>query len=622
MTSRLMRFFRVVFTGTLVLAVLGTAVFVGVRMYLVKSVTADDIRAAAAQSIADGDPGTARLYYLKLIHLDPDDTDARMALVRLSLEPGADPEDADNYATNVEALAQFAEVAARRPKDQSINTLLMSALFKAGRIGDATDVAQCLVDAGHSGDLAFRLLAIRAIDAGELDQAQHWLTKLENQAGDNTMQHALLFLRYHSLRQDRDETRKFLRQILQTFAGGHESSLNELLVQDRDSFFKLIDAAQGFAGQQPPDEPLIDSTLLTLWRIGDAQDAPDRHMLMLQRIARLLLATRTFSSDAGFQERHQQRVARFVGWCKPIKNPPPVVAEQLARAAFTAGDSRRAFDILRSTAARMAVDAKSAELDVESAEQPANSMQSLLRSTPDEQSRFLLFASQHMLAAGRPVDAEALIEQLLKTDGSTGWAYLLRATIALGEDRLADAEHDLKAAEAVMSGDPLIHVPMAQLYLRQARWFDAQQTLELARIGWQSLNESHREWLERVFGGRSGIDLGQAAALLGMGELERASPWLESLKNGPYAVKCERLLIWYYTRQGDIETSRKHIRSARERFPHDVLLMVADATVLREEGQAEAAERVVRLFAEQHPQSLAASMLVAQFLIETNRRDA
>lgn len=589
------------------------AVFIGVRLYQVETLGADDFRRAAAEAGQRGDRNTQQLYLKKLLTLEPDDRPAHDTLSKLLIPPNADPTDPASYAENPEALTHFVEAAKGSDDDPLIQRRLMIALNKAGRPEEATVAAARLLQLGEDNDLALRLLTVQALNDNKLDEADLHLKRLKERGFDKSLEHAMLFLRFHIAREDKLATETFLTETIRQLGRGGDSVLRRVTAGSRDSLFALLKIARSVVLERGIDAPILPELMHLLSRLVEAHDDLADTLPYIRMAGRLMAEPRMQAAAMLPDSPQRKLLAQFVSRTSGFRTEriaPPIVYVVASRLAALERDEAKATQLLAA-----GLKAHNDRL------QQSDTSSGYIADAGDsaDHARLLIDMAHRAIVLRQVSTATPVIDSLLKDEATQGWGRLFRGVMRMDQGRFADAEADLKAARESLNTSLQIHTALVRLYLQQGRWFDANETLGLLEIDWQSMSDEQRRWVERFLGRADGVQFARITALLGLDELARAQPLIDRLSDGPNAAACQRLLVQFDLHHKRTDAARKRIDSARKQFPTDMSLATLDAALLRQAGKSEAALQVLTNLASEQPTSLIAQITHANAMFHSGK---
>ena len=286
-----------------------------------------------------------------------------------------------------------------------------------------------------------------------------------------------------------------------------------------------------------------------------------------------------------------QKLQRFAEPTLKAGQATPLVYEQLARAAGQLHDDVRALGLLQAGIEQH-------------------------RLLPEERQREVLAlqwqAAVRLVMQRQFSEASRLIPPLLKQAETMPIGHLLAGVVAMEEGRLETAQRHLAEIE---SRDGLVVNALRLRVLFAARqWQPALELLEQLDRDWDKLSASETKWLTETQGGRDQLELRQAVCWLALNKPEQARPFLQRLDVGPLREKARLLRVIELTRGQQRKEAWDVLRQARRDAPADFNLLMAEFSLLVQDGAVDGATRLLTGHLQRQPRDLSARLLLARWL--------
>ena len=577
---------RILLIGFLVVMLVGTLAIGGVLVW--KQFPGYWLNAASKAEEA-GDYESAEINLKKLLHKDPNNTDAMLKLVEVLRDRKEDEGGSRFYAANPEAVGWLARAAELRPSDMELQKRMVRVYLSTGDLGKAAPIAEEVYKSEPTNPNAHFALTWKAVEQKDEAKAEKLFKQFEN----NEILTTRLFLtqalqqKYYHEAGDEEKASKVLADAAWRAQNLKDDDLGILLGQDRMAMLQLM-----LMHQQNTDDP---------------QSALDRGKALIdtaKRLQRLELADQTALASIAANS-----IALFNLKFPSIKLEPThrVLRDQLSMEAQSLGTSALEAAAKSDISAPMLVYWTTARSlmtrgEFDQALKIANDGIAAAQKLEERQQGGLLdlhlLAARALISQRRYEEADSHLDELLDNKRFEGWAHLLKGSVALKQDRLDLAHEEFLKAKGVWGDKILVQMSLAHTYMARKEWDKAIPLLEALNRPVEEYTDEERVWYEQLLGGGQRIHFDLLRAKLALGRWDDAQEDLLILKDGELAPNAWGVVVTYlWDEEKNKEKANAYIERVRARYPKNLGLAMLQARMLKEDGKTTEAAALMDRFA-------------------------
>lgn len=554
----------------------------------------------AARSLKNEDWPAAEIHLKNVIAVAPQDVEARVSLanvtVTLANQGKEKPLDVDPPA----AMEQLVEVARIEPKNAAVRERLLRNYMRTARADAASAIARELAELGSTnGDTLF-LAANVELNEKRWAEADGLIERFGEKVTRLAPMYLTLKVRLLEGQDDREGLDKLLGPTLRQMAQTLDAGRRPLTANERRALGTVFSAAIRYSPRDAAERRLLNSlTILERVAAGDKDPAIRAELVgiaanllhVLDTVHTQPIAATKINNPAETRRTALQKLQRFAEPTLKAGQATPLVYEQLARAAVQLQDDVRAIALLQT--------------GIE-----------LHRQLPEERQREVLAlqwqAAVRLVTQRRFAEASRYIPTLLKETETSPIGHLLAGVVAAEEGRLETAQQHL--AEIESRGGVVVNALRLRVLFAARQWQPALELSEQLDSEWDKLSASETKWLTETQGGREQLELRQAVCWLALNEPEQARPILQRLDMGPLREKARLLRVIDLTRSQQRKEAWDVLRLARRDAPADFKLLIAEFSLLLQDGAVDGATRLLTGHLQRQPRDLSARLLLARWL--------
>lgn len=553
----------------------------------------ETIARKARQALRQDQTEIAELAYLNLLQRTPQDPDAYLALAQLYEDQGASEK---RLATLVLGTEQV-------PNNVDLQRSLMWAHLNNDRTQAAAAVAPKVAELDETDFDAKFLKAWRDIATGLHSDTPATIDQLERQRVLLSLHTSFLRVQLHRETGDDEQLQEALQFALEELQRFPAERLADLFDWDRD----FVETLLVWAVEHAPDGQTAD------WRALGAFDVLDK------LLAAESYGPATANRVAGIASRLvalNQKTHSEADDASPRPTPSVEIARRLEHFGKAAIDAGQATLALYLTTAEAALWQDRPERAVDTAKQGIAAASPQDGASNETLQALHLFAAGQLLILGRLDEAEVHLEVLMADPSTSARGNLLSGEVAVREGRMQQALKHLMVAQKEMGLIWPVRVLLARIHLALSNWRETLAYLDFVQEAYDKQTEQQRTWAAQYLGDPSQITLSRARACLELNRLDDAMEHIGPLIDTPQEPRALQLLFAYYARRGDPAQARQILDDAREKYPGDLGLLLAEADLLRSAGQADQADQMIRKFVGENPDDLPSQLLKVQQLLQ------
>lgn len=554
----------------------------------------------AGAALKNNDWSAAEIHLKNVLSLTPEDAEAHLTLANVLVAQANQGQEKPLDVDPPAALEQLIEVARIDLKNTPVRERLLRDYLRTKRTEAAADIARELAGLGTTnGDAMF--LAANA----ELVE-KNWATadELIERFGEKVTRTAPLYLslkvRLLEGQEDREGLDKLLGPTLRQMAQTLDAGRRPITANERRALGAVFSAAIRYSPRDSAERRLLNS-LTILERVAMADKDPAVRAELVGIAANLLsvldavhtqpFAATKINNPAETRRTALQKLQRFAEPTLKAGQATPLVYEQLARAAVQLQDDARALGLLQAGIEQH-------------------------RQLPEERQREVLAlqwqAAVRLVMQRQFSEASRYVPALLKQVETAPIGHLLASVVALEEGRLETAQKHL--AEIENRGGVVVNALRLQVLLAARQWKPALELLEQLDRDWDTLSSRESKWLTEIQAGRAQLELHQAICRLALNEPEQARPILLRLEVGPLRDKARLLRVLDLARSQQTKEAWDVLRLARRDAPADFNLLMAEFSLLLQDGAVDGAARLLTGHLQRQPRDLSVRLLLARWL--------
>ena len=554
----------------------------------------------AVASLKSSDWSVAEIHLKNVIAVAPQDVEARVTLANVAVTLANQGQDKPLQADPPAAIEQLIEVARLQPQNVVVRERLLVDYLRTERADAAAVIAGELAALGTTNGDALFLAANTALNASQWAEADKTIERFGEKVTRLAPMYLTLKVRLLEGQDDREGLDKLLgpalRQMAQTSdAGRRPPTANELR-----ALGAVCSAAIRYAPRDAAERRLLNSMTI-LERVAMADKDPAIRAGLVNIAASLFgvldavhtqpIAATKNNNPVETRRTTLQKLQRFAEPTLKAGQATPLVYEQLARAAGQLHDDVRALGLLQAGIEQH-------------------------RLLPEERQREVLAlqwqAAVRLVMQRQFSEASRLIPPLLKQAETMPIGHLLAGVVAMEEGRLETAQRHL--AEIESRGGLVVNALRLRVLFAARQWQPALGLLEQLDRDWDKLSASETKWLTETQGGRDQLELRQAVCWLALNKPEQARPFLQRLEVGPLREKARLLRVIDLTRGQQRKEAWDVLRQARRDAPADFSLLMAEFSLLVQDGAVDGATRLLTGHLQRQPRDLSARLLLARWL--------
>ena len=554
----------------------------------------------AVASLKSSDWSVAEIHLKNVIAVAPQDVEARVTLANVAVTLANQGQDKPLQADPPAAIEQLIEVARLQPQNVVVRERLLVDYLRTERTDAAAVIAGELAALGTTNGDALFLAANTALNASQWAEADKTIERFGEKVTRLAPMYLTLKVRLLEGQDDREGLDKLLgpalRQMAQTSdAGRRPPTANELR-----ALGAVCSAAIRYAPRDAAERRLLNSMTI-LERVAMADKDPAIRAGLVNIAASLFgvldavhtqpIAATKINNPAETRRTALQKLQRFAEPTLKAGQATPLVYEQLARAAGQLHDDVRALGLLQAGIEQH-------------------------RQLPEERQREVLAlqwqAAVRLVMQRQFSEASRLIPPLLKQAETMPIGHLLAGVVAMEEGRLETAQRHL--AEIASRDGLVVNALRLRVLFAARQWQPALELLEQLDRDWDKLSASETKWLTETQGGRDQLELRQAVCWLALNKPEQAQPFLQRLDVGPLREKARLLRVIDLTRGQQRKEAWDVLRQARRDAPADFSLLMAEFSLLVQDGAVDGATRLLTGHLQRQPRDLSARLLLARWL--------
>ncbi len=554
----------------------------------------------AVASLQSSDWSAAEIHLKNVIAVAPQNAEARVTLANVTVtlaNLGKDkPVDVDPPA----AMEQLVEVARLEPKNTVVRERLLRDYLRTERADAAAAIAREMAALGTTKGDALFLAANAALIEKQWAEADKSIELFGEKVTRTAPMYLSLKVRLLEGQDDREGLDKLLGPVLRQMSQTWDAGRRPLTVNERRALGAVLSAAIRYSPRDAAERRLLNSmTILERVAMGDKDPAIRAELVgiaasllgVMDAVHTQPIAATKINNPAETRRTALQKLQRFAEPTLKAGQATPLVYEQLARAAAQLHDDVRTLGLLQAGIEQH-------------------------RQLPEERQREVLAlqwqAAVRLVMQRQFSEASRLIQPLLKQVETSPIGHLLAGVVALEEGRLETAQHHL--AEIESRGGVVVKALRLRVLFAARQWQPALELMEQLDRDWDKLSASETKWLTETQGGREQLELHQAVCWLALNKPEQARALLQHLDAGPLREKARLLRVVDLTRGQQRKEAWDLLRLARRDAPADFNLLMAEFSLLVQDGAVEGATRLLTGHLQRQPRDLSARLLLARWL--------
>ncbi|GAB4137134.1 MAG: hypothetical protein Tsb009_04520 [Planctomycetaceae bacterium] len=547
-------------------------------------------------ALSDGDVESSKLYLMKLIQVDPQNADARVALADILRDEASKGDKTATHAVSAKAVEHLAQAAKLRPEDPKILKPLLQAYLASNRPDDGKEIAASLLKVDSNDADALYVSALLAQKNNDLETAKTHLDKLWSLKNEPQIRTALLMAKWSVQAKDEKKLQQALSAGMKLTAQV-KGKMSRLDLSDLDKLHLL-------AIEKSPNSNVADARMSLILNFEQRRAEVAKQVIpageQAIKLAILLVKKHSHPTDAKENSLKARRA----------------LLQHAVQLGSEAMKSEKSNSELEPMFVELVLALGDKNSTVKAAEESLARMQSRKKRNKEAELKLHRQAAELLVQLGRFASAEKHINALLKDDRTSGYGHLLAGTVASFEGRFDQARVHLEKARRQLTANHLMVRKLLGFTLASmGEWREALPYLESVAATYDKLTPKQRAVLPDLDLQIGANRLLQIRALFALNQPDKAQSLLKLLKGTRYEPAGIVLYVndlWKNKRHAQAE---KVIRDARMEHPKNLTLALLHAELLLIDEKADDAEKLVRDFAASQPDDLNAQLLVYQWLM-------
>jgi len=538
----------------LVLVAIGLAVFGGRLWWQIRPET---LRRQAYEALQEGNPEIAELAFLNLLRRSPRDPDAYLGLTQLYGDHGAREKQMAILVRGVEQVRENVD----------LQRALMWAYLNSNRKQAAAMVAQKVADLDPTDDDAKFLKAWKALRTGK-----------------------------HVNTRELGKPKESLEAL---------ALPSERLIDLYDWDIELAQTLVSAVGDVP-DEQTVDESTMAAFDLLERLVARRSRPLATKCAAEIATQLVELNTQTGSETDESRRVSTPNGEIGQRM-------EHYGQAAIAAGQATLAIYLATARAAAWQGDLEGA---IDIARQGITAAGNEDGASNTKVLPLHRLAAKQLLILGRLNEVGTHIERFMDEPSTSAQGHLLAGMLAIREGRMQQALDHVKFTRKQAGLTWRVQVLLARIHLELSHWREALTYLDFVEKAYDAKPKQEQAWVAEFLGVPPQITLSRARACLELNRLDDAMQQLDLLQATSQEPDALRLLYAYHQRQGDMAQARQVLDGARQKYPRDLGLLLAEIGHMRSTGLADQATQLLREFAAENSDDLSSQLLLVQQLLQ------